>query len=370
MTKLEEARSIINRVDREMAQLFCERMDAARMVAEYKRETGMPVFDPEREAEVLRKNTALLDRDEFRSYYADYLQYMMDLSKRYQKRLLDGRRIAYSGVKGAFAWIAAERIFPVGTTVPYPDFKSAYEAVEKGECDCVVLPIENSYQGDVAQVMDMAFAGSLYINGVYDLEVTQNLLALPGTRLSDITEVISHGQALGQCANYLRAHGIKATETTNTAIAAQMVSEMGRHDLGAIASRETAALYGLEIVEKEINESRNNTTRFAVFSRTPSAVSPADNHFIMFFTVRNEAGALGRAISVIGQNGYNLRALKSRPTKDNNWEYYFYVEGEGNIHAPNGQQMLEWLQMACSSVKVVGSFIAEKKLIEKKDYED
>jgi chorismate mutase/prephenate dehydratase len=370
VTKLEEARSIINRIDREMAQLFCERMDAARMVAEYKRETGMPIFDPEREAEVIRKNTALLDRDEFRSYYIDYLQNMMDLSKRYQKRLLDGRRIAYSGVKGAFAWIAAERIFPAGTTVPYPDFKSAYDAVEKGECDCAVLPIENSYQGDVAQVMDMAFAGSLYINGVYDLEVTQNLLALPGTRLSDITEVISHPQALGQCAGYLRAHGIKATEATNTAIAAQTVAEMGRRDLGAIASRETAALYGLEIIEKEINESRNNTTRFAVFSRTPSAISPADNHFIMFFTVRNEAGALGRAISVIGQNGYNLRALKSRPTKDNNWEYYFYVEGEGNIHAPNGQQMLEWLQMACSNVKVVGSFISEKKLVEKKDYED
>ena len=370
MTKLDEARSIINRIDREMAQLFCERMDAARMVAEYKRETGMPIFDPEREAEVIRKNTALLDRDEFRSYYIDYLQNMMDLSKRYQKRLLDGRRIAYSGVKGAFAWIAAERIFPAGTTVPYPDFKSAYDAVEKGECDCAVLPIENSYQGDVAQVMDMAFAGSLYINGVYDLEVTQNLLALPGTRLSDITEVISHPQALGQCAGYLRAHGIKTTEATNTAIAAQTVAEKGRRDLGAIASRETAALYGLEIIEKEINESRNNTTRFAVFSRTPTAASPADNHFIMFFTVKNEAGALGRAISVIGQNGYNLRALKSRPTKDNNWEYYFYVEGEGNIHAPNGQQMLEWLQMACSNVKVVGSFISEKKLVEKKDYED
>ena len=367
MTKLEEARSIINRIDREMAQLFCERMDAARMVAEYKRETGMPVFDPEREAEVIRKNTALLDRDEFRAYYIDYLQNMMDLSKRYQKHLLDGRRVAYSGIKGAFAWIAAERIFPAGTTVPYPDFQSAYAAVEKGECDCAVLPIENSYQGDVAQVMDMAFAGSLYINGVYDLEVTQNLLALPGTRLSDITEAISHAQALGQCANYLKAHGIKATEASNTAVAAQMVAEMGRRDLAAIASRETAALYGLEIVEKEINESRNNTTRFAVFSRTPAAVSPADNHFIMFFTVKNEAGALGRAISVIGQNGFNLRALKSRPTKDNNWEYYFYVEGEGNIHAPNGYQMLEWLQMACSSVKVVGSFISEKELLEEKD---
>lgn len=368
MTKLEEARNEINRIDREMARLFCERMDAARTVAEYKRETGMPIFDPEREAQVLLRNTEMLGRDEFRSYYGDFLQYMMDLSKRYQKRLLDGRRIAYSGVEGAFAWIAARRIFPSGTAVPYPDFRAAYEAVEGGECDCVVLPIENSYQGDVAQVMDMAFAGSLYINGVYDLEVTQNLLGLPGARVEDIKEVVSHPQALGQCAEYLRAHGITASEATNTAIAAQTVAKLARPDLGAIASRETAALYGLEVLDSGINESRNNTTRFAVFSRTPSAPSPADNHFIMFFTVRNEAGALGRAISVIGQNGYNLRALKSRPTKDNNWEYYFYVEGEGNIHAPAGQQMLEWLAMACNRVKVVGSFVSEKKLTEKKEY--
>ena len=369
MTKLDQARTEINRIDREMARLFCERMDAARVVAEYKRETGMPIFDPEREAQVLLRNTEMLGRDEFRSYYADFLQYMMDISKRYQKRLLDGRRIAYSGVEGAFAWIAARRIFPAGTLVPYPDFRAAYLAAENGECDCVVLPIENSYQGDVAQVMDMTFAGSLYINGIYDLEVTQNLLGLPGTRADEITEVISHPQALGQCAEYLRAHDIRATEASNTAIAAQMVSKMGRPEVGAIASRETAALYGLDILEAEINESRNNTTRFAVLSRTPSAPSPADNHFIMFFTVRNEAGALGRAISVIGQNGYNLRALKSRPTKDNNWEYYFYAEGEGNIHAPAGQQMLEWLSMACNRVKVVGSFVSEKKLTEKKQGE-
>lgn len=362
MTLLEQARKEINRIDREMAALFCQRMDAAAKIAAYKKETGMPIFDPEREREVLRKNTELLEREELRSYYADYLQNMMDLSKKYQKRLLDGRRIAYSGVEGAFAWIAATRIFPVGNTVPYPDFRAAYEAVERGECDCAVLPIENSYQGDVTQVMDMAFAGSLYINGVYDLDVVQSLLALPGVPLSEIREVISHPQALGQCANFLRAHGIRVTETTNTAVAAQTVAQLGRRDLAAIASSETAALYGLNVVEREINESRTNTTRFAVFSRTPTTPTPADDHFIMFFTVRNEAGALGRAVSVIGQNGFNLRALKSRPTKDNNWEYYFYVEGEGNIHAPNGQQMLEWLQMACVRVKVVGSFPCERAL--------
>ncbi len=370
MTDLEAARSEINRIDREMARLFCERMDAACLVAEYKRKTGMPVYDPEREAEVLEKNLALLEREELRAYYHDFLQNTMALSKRYQKRLLDGRRIAYSGVEGAFAWIAAKRIFPVGTVVPYPDFRAAYEAVERGECDCAVLPIENSYQGDVSQVMDMAFAGDLTINGIYDLEVSQSLLGLPGVKREEIREVISHPQALGQCASYLRAYGIKPTEATNTAVAAKTVAEAGRRELGAVASRETAALYGLEVIEKEINESRNNTTRFAVFSRTPAAVSPEDDHFIMFFTVKNEAGALGRAVSVIGQNGYNLRALKSRPTKNNNWEYYFYAEGEGNIHSPRGRQMLDWLRMACSSVKVAGSFVCEKKLPAKKEYEE
>ena len=328
MTKLEEARSIINRVDREMAQLFCERMDAARMVAEYKRETGMPIFDPEREAQVLLRNTEMLGRDEFRSYYGDFLQYMMDLSKRYQKRLLDGRRVAYSGVEGAFAWIAAKRIFPTGTAVPYPDFRAAYDAVEKGECDCVVLPIENSFQGDVAQVMDMTFAGSLYINGVYDLEVTQNLLGLPGTRVDEITEVISHPQALGQCHAYIVKHGFEEIEFSNTALAAKHVASLNDGKTAAIASAEAAEIFGLEVLDTNINASRSNTTRFAVFSRSKNEQSATDARVrsILFFTVKNKAGALAKAVDVIAKYGFNMGVLRSRPMKELMWKYYFYIE--------------------------------------------
>lgn len=364
MNDLSEARKIIDRVDGEMARLFCERMRAVAMVAQTKKEKGLPIYDPAREDEVLRRNSARVEDENLKSYYVNFLKSNMELSRAYQSRLLDGMRVAYSGVNGAFGYIAAHRIFPEAKLIAYPDFLAAYEAVETGECDCVVLPMENSYAGDVTQVVDRAFEGSLYINGIYDLEIVQNLLALPGTTLSDVKEVISHPQALSQCSNYLREKGFQTVPATNTAVAACRVAESGRHDLAAVASLETARLYGLQVLEKRINESSNNTTRFAVFSRVENRPTGEENQFIMFFTVKNEAGSLSKAVSVIGENGFNLRALKSRPTKNANWEYYFYVEGEGALHGERGQRMLRELKENCSVVKVVGAYDKEKLLKE------
>jgi prephenate dehydratase len=116
---------------------------------------------------------------------------------------------------------------------------------------------------------------------------------------------------------------------------------MGELDIAAIASEEAAERFGLKKLEGHINQSNTNTTRFAVFSRSQKAVTPKDNHFIMLFTVKNEAGSLGKAISVIGDHGFNLKALKSRPTKELIWDYYFYAEGEGNINSEQGKIMLK-----------------------------
>jgi len=207
--------------------------------------------------------------------------------------------------------------------------------------------------------MDLAFFGSLKINGIYSAEVTQNLLALPGTKIEDIKEVISHPQALGQCEGYIRRHGWKTTKAVNTAAAAMAVRESGNRDLAAIASEEAADEYGLVKLEGHIEESRSNTTRFAVFTRTAKTPSDKDSRFVMTFTVNNEAGSLGRAVSVIGYNGFNLRALKSRPTKNLSWEYYFFAEGEGNINSADGRQMLRELSLCCNNVTVLGSFEEE-----------
>lgn len=361
MTDLTAARQTINEVDRQMAELFVRRMDAVRQVAAYKQERGIQVTDAAREEEIVKQNATMIESDEYKSYYVNFLRYNMELSKNFQHRLLDGMKVAYSGVEGAFANIAANRIFPDANAVAYADFKSAYDAVVNGECDCVILPVENSFNGDVGQVMDLAFFGSLFVNGIYDIEVVQNLLAVKGTTMDEVREVISHPQALGQCAAYIRRHGFREIQAVNTAVAAKQVAEMGRHDIAAIGSDEAATKYGLKKLEAHINESSSNTTRFAVFSRIPKAHSDRDNQFIMLFTVSNEAGSLGRAISVIGEYGFNLRALKSRPTKELIWSYYFYAEGEGNIYGEQGEQMLHALESCCNNVRIVGSF--EKEII-------
>ncbi len=362
MNELEQARKKINEIDQKMAELFESRMKAVETVASYKKAQGLPILDAAREEEVIRKNTEYMQDEALKSYYVNFLRYNMSLSRNYQHRILEGMLVAYSGVPGAFADIAARKIFPDGSTVAYKDFKAAYEAVVSGECDCAVLPIENSYAGDVTQVMDLAFFGDLSINGIYDMEIIQNLIGLEGASVKDVREVISHPQGLGQCAGYIREHEFATHEAPNTALAAKQVAKEGRIELAAIASDETAELYGLKVLDKNINASSVNTTRFAVFSRCANRNPQRDRYFVMNFTVKNEAGGLGKAVSAIGEGGFNLRALKSRPSKDLIWEYYFFAEGEGNINSPEGQKMLEELGKHCSSLKVVGSFEKEQKL--------
>ena len=364
MNNLQNARRTIEKIDAEMAELFEKRMKAAETVAEFKKENALPIEDKKREAELTAKNCEFVSF-ECRPYYESFIENVMEVSKKYQKRLLEGMRIAYSGVEGAFAHIAAMRIFKCGETVSCPDFDSAYKAVEDGECDCAVLPIENSYAGDVDRVLDLAFHGKLSVSGIYDMPLGQSLLAKPGTNMEDITEVRSHPQALSQCMPYLKEHGWKLTQAVNTAVAAKSVAEGDRSDIAVVASKDAAELYGLKILQEDINENKKNTTRFAVFTRSELKVTPKDEHFLIMFTTKNEPGSLGGAIAVIGEYRFNLRSLKSRPTGNANWEYYFYAEGEGNIDSLDGRKMIHDLKKLCENVKILGSFSDEKILDER-----
>ena len=356
------AREEIDRIDREMADLFCRRLRAVQDVAAYKKSRGLPVLDPAREREVVARCADHIEDEIMREYYVCQLRTTMALSRRYQHRLLIGERVAYSGVPGAFAAQAAHVIFPDAEAVPCKDFAAAYDAVEQGECECAVLPVENSIGGDVAQVIDLAYAGPLYITGVYELEIEQNLLGVPGATTEDIREVVSHPQALAQCAPYLKKSGWITREAVNTAAAAKAVAETQDKSVAAIGTREAAEMYGLEVVAANIGADSTNTTRFAVFSRVPRQPQTSDGRFLLFFTVRNQAGALSRAIDAIGQAGFNLRALKSRPTKKSNWSYYFFAEGEGNLSDEKGQELLSSLNTVCESVRVLGTYATVVKL--------
>ncbi|MCI6639503.1 MAG: bifunctional chorismate mutase/prephenate dehydratase [Pygmaiobacter massiliensis] len=354
MDLLQQARADIDRVDRQMAALFEERMAAVGQVAEYKKQTGKPIFDPAREALVIERNSAFLQDASLKEDYAAFMRAVMAASRRYQTRLLFGEKVAFQGMRGAFSHITARRLFPESGLVAFPTFAKVIEAVESGEVQAGVLPFENSTTGEVGEVMDLLFTHpDCYVSGWYNLAVQQNLLVLPGTKMEQIRQVYSHQQALDQSSDFLRGRPWQLVPYPNTAAAAAYVSESGDPSKAAIASEETAELYGLTVLERQINSSSVNTTRFAIITRQERL---SGDRFGLFFTVTNDTGCLARAVDIISEHGFNMHCLRSRAMKNLPWEYYFYAELDGNLADPAAQTMLQKLGTVCGSLRTLGCY--------------
>ena len=356
MDELANARSEIDAVDAEQALLFVRRMAAARKVALYKKANGLPVLDAKREEAVVQKNIARIENAELRDLYEQYIRNQMQLSRAYQQRVLHEDTVAYQGAEGAFSHIALTRLFPHAVQKRCAAFSDVFEAVENGEAAFGVVPIENSFAGDVAEVLDLCFAHRLCVRAVADLPVAHCLLGVKGAKQSDIKEVYSHAQALSQCSRFLKGLGLTTHEHANTALAAAYVAELGEASKGAIASRETAALYGLSVLAENINTSADNTTRFIVLGRTPLQTG---NRFSLLFTVEHKAGSLAQVVETIAQEGFNLECIKSRPMPNLPWQYYFYAELVGDIGADAGQKLLALLGEICKTVRILGVYTRE-----------
>ena len=207
--------------------------------------------------------------------------------------------------------------------------------------------------------MDLIFSGSLFINQILDLDVVHHLIGTVDASIDTIKTVYSHPQALSQCSDYLKSHHFKEVEYANTALAAKEIAKLNDNTIASIASVDTAELYGLKVIESNINTTRNNTTRFVALSRSqnlPDALTKMGEHFILVFTVKNEAGALANTLNIIGAHGFNMRTLRSRPMKELLWNYYFYVELDGNINSEDGKDMLIQLRTVCDRLKLVGTY--------------
>jgi len=264
-------------------------------------------------------------------------------------------RIAYCGAQGSFGQQAARALFPTGELLPCSTFVSAYDRTVRGESDRTLLPLENSYAGEVGATMDLLLRGNLAITDVVEMRVVQNLVAVKGTKIEEIETVISHPQALAQCADYLAAHRFREEIEENTAFAAKKVATIGSHKIAAIASKAAAEAYGLEIIEADVAESRDNTTRFALLAPEPSS-KRAGERLVLLFTVLDRSGALIEALKIIANYGFNMKSLHSRPLKEKAWQYYFYVEAEGK-----GDEiaMLRELAECCSNAKIVGKYLPD-----------
>ena len=356
---LDAIRKEIDAVDAQMTDLFVRRMEQVRRITEYKKSRGLCISDPAREEAVIHRGASRVEDRDIREYYVNFQKQVIRLSRDWQQRLMSGMKVAYCGVPGAFAYIAARRMFPGAELVSYPDFEAAYRSCERGESDAVVLPFENSFAGEVSTVTDLMFSGTLYVNQVMEVEVEQNL-GLPGADKSQVRKVYSHPQALAQCADFIQRNNLEAREFSNTALAAKRVAEKQDPTRAAIGTVEAAEIYGLEVLEPRINTSRTNSTRFAAFSRVLNLDKvnkrKMGKRFILMYTVRNEAGALAQTLNIIGAHNYNMYNLHSRPMKELLWNYYFFVELDGDIATEEGSSMLRELGPLCDRLKLVGSF--------------
>ena len=359
MGSMDEYRQEINDIDTQMAALFEQRMNVSRKIGAYKKEHALAVKDAGREAAVYERGRSLINDQELVPYYVSFQKQIIELSCLIQERMMGDVKVAYSGVEGAFAHIAAKKMFPNSQLAAYKDFYEAYEAVAASQADCVVLPIENSYAGEVGAVMDLAFSGELFIDRVMNLSISQNLMAVEGATLDTIKTVVSHGQALAQCRDFLRSRGYETREYSNTARAAQYVKELNDPTVAALASEETAELFGLNILEKDVNTAKNNTTRFAVFTPVRNLPAPSkngDNAFSIFFTVADEAGSLAMVLDIIGSHGYNIMSVRSRPMASLAWNYYFFAEIQGDVNCENGRNLLNELSVVTKTLKLVGAY--------------
>lgn len=229
-----------------------------------------------------------------------------------------------------------------------------FDAVSRGDTAHGVVPFENSHAGDVSAVLDLCYNHpELWVVDVYDLPISQNLLVLPGTQLAQLRHVYSHQQAIAQSETFLKQFRLPATAMPNTAMAAKFVAESGDPSKAAIASAETAALYGLEVLVPSINTDGDNTTRFIVLSREKPT---AGNRFSLLFTLDNKPGKLAEVIQVIGRFGYDMESIKSRPLPHVPFDYYFYVELVGDPSADETAALLRELDHTCRTVRLLGVY--------------
>ncbi len=372
---LQDIRKELDVIDRELVKLFEKRMDLSVEVAEYKAETGKPVLDKDRERQKIEAVRALAG-DENKQSVEELFTQLMTLSRRLQYRVLaekgkgpefdfqmvdslklEGARIVYQGIEGAYTQEAALRFFGTDAdTYHVKTWEEVMQEVEAGRADYGVLPIENSFAGVIADNYDLLMKYHNHIVAETFLPVNHALLGLPEAELADIRTVYSHAQGLMQCAGFLGSHpDWKKISVENTAVAARKVLEGGDASEAAIASETAGKLYGLKVLKASVNDSRQNTTRFiivakkAIYQKTASKVS-------ICFELPHKSGTLYNMLSHFIYNNVNMVMIESRPIKDRNWEYRFFVDIEGSLSQAPVRNALQGIAQEAANMRIIGNY--------------
>lgn len=363
MNEMEMTESRLAALDTELARLLEQRLQLCEADGACRAAHGLPLRPPAEQIDLAGLTAEIADRQAAEAVLF-LLRDLAEWCSRYQRRRQAALRVAYCGAKGAFAQLAAGHLFPGAETVPFPSFGSAYAAAAGGSCSIAVLPLENSAAGEVGEVLDLIYSGPLRVNHTMEYPIRHCLLVNPGADPAKIGRVTSHPQALRQCSRFLQTLNAAQEFSSSTASAAAALRESGSMTEAVIASESSAEAYGLTVLRRDIQDTPDNSTRFAVLSRLPNLRKEDalrdDVHFLLLFTVQNRAGSLAQVLNILGAHGYNLFRLLSRPRKSLPWDYYFYLEAEGSIDTPDGAAMLRELRAVCADLKLAGSFLCGK----------
>src|SRR4051812_11046638 len=274
--------------------------------------------------------------------------------------MMSRKRIAFQGELGANSHIACRNVYPDYEPVPYRTFEECFAALEGGDVDLAMIPVENSTAGRVADIHHLLPQSKVHIIGEYFLPVRHQLLALPGARLQDITAVRSHPQALDQCRAALRELNLRAVVAADTAGSAREIAELQDPTQAAIASRLAAEAYGLQILREDIEDEDHNTTRFITLSpenlRAAAGVGPIVTTFV--FSVRNLPAALYKALGGFATNGVNMTKLESYMVDGEFSATQFYADVDGHPDDRNLSFALEELQFFSRELRIVGVYPA------------
>jgi prephenate dehydratase len=264
-------------------------------------------------------------------------------------------RVAFQGEAGAYSEQAIYGYFGKVEAVPCETFDSVFVNVSLGKCEAGLIPIENSLAGSIHQNYDLLLGNNLHITGEYYLRVRHCLIALPGVKKKDIKKAISHPQALGQCSGYLKAHGIKSEVVFDTAGSVKILKESGALDTAAIASRRAAEIYDMQIVEEDIEDNPENYTRFLGIALEP-VLPGMEAKTSIVFTLKNQPGALFKALSVFALRDIDLTKIESRPLVGKPWEYLFYIDFLGATGEALVDKALDHLGEYAVMLRVLGSY--------------
>ena len=374
---IDEYRNRIDRIDKQLVTLFCERMDTASDIAAWKKEQKRPVFDPERERQKLLEVASSVP-EELREYTASLYSLLFELSRSYQNRLLgtaseltaqiqgaidetpalfpSDASVACQGVAGAYSQIACDRLFKRPAILYLSSFDAVFSAIESGLCRYGVVPLENSTAGSVNAVYDLMMNHNFRIVRSVRIKVDHCLLVNPGTRREEIREIYSHQQAISQCEKYLQSFpNARVIPCENTAVAAKMVAEAGRRDAAALSSHACGKIYGLSCLESSVQDMDNNFTRFICISKKLEIYPGADRTSLMA-VLPHEPGSLYKLLSRFYALGLNLNKLESRPLPNRNFEFMFYFDLETFVYSPQFLQLMGEMPTLCEEFSYLGSY--------------